>query len=91
MIDNHHLLSTICELKKELKTSKIELESMTKLVLKLNSSTNDLNKNLSCGKQVSDKRGVGFSNQGTHSERGESYLGNLFVPAKTSQVFVEVS
>lgn len=65
MEDNHPLLSTIFELKKELKSSKVELEAMTKSIRMLNSSTDDMNKILSCGKQVSDKSGVGFS----HSEK----------------------
>lgn len=82
--DNHCLLSTIFELKKELKSSKAELEVMTKSVRMLNFSTNDLNKILSCGKQVSDKRGVGFCCQVKHNDRGQSSLANLFVLAKTS-------
>lgn len=71
MKDNHRLLSTFSELKKELKSSKVELESMTKFIHMLNSSIYDLNKILSCGNQVSDKRGVGFSHSKKHVSKGE--------------------
>lgn len=50
MEENHHVLSTISELKKELKASKGDVEAMTKSICMLNSSTDDLNNILSCGK-----------------------------------------
>lgn len=57
----YRLLSTIFELKKELKIAKVDLESITKSVHMMNSGIDDLNKILSSGKQASDKIGVGFS------------------------------
>lgn len=67
-------MNMIHELKKELKASKIELESMKKLVHMLNSSKDDLNKNLSSGKQVSDRRGIGFNSHEKHSDKGVKLL-----------------
>lgn len=70
--NNHGLMCTIHELKKELKASRIERESMTKLVHMLNSSTDDLNKILSSSKQVSDKRGIRFNSHVKRIDKGES-------------------
>lgn len=79
--DNHHLMSTISKLKKKLKASKIELGSMSKSICMLNSSTDD-HKIMSSSKQVSNKRGVGFSQHGKRADKGESTLSNYFVPTQ---------
>lgn len=61
MEDNHRLLSTMFALKEGLKAAKADFKSMTKSVCMMNSSTDDLNKILSYGKQASDNSGVDFS------------------------------
>lgn len=49
MEDNHRLLTTISIMKKDNKASRLELESMSKLVYMLNSGTNDLNMIMNSG------------------------------------------
>lgn len=90
MEDNHRLLSTISELTKELKIAKANLESMTKSVRIMHSSTDDLNKNISFRKQASAKSGVGFSQSKSNVVKGESPLSQFFVPAKHTQIPTQV-
>lgn len=87
MGDNHRLLSTIFELKKELKIAKTELESMAKSVRMMNSSTDDLNKILSFGKKSFGQEWWQlFSIKKNNEFRGESSLSKVFVLVKHVQI-----
>ena len=80
MKENHHpflpliiIIFTISDLKKDLKASRLEIESMSKSYQMLNLGANDLNKILNVGKQVDDRKGVRFREYKNIISKNESF------------------